>query len=124
MHSNDSFVIDTRGLTKSYKGVAALADLDLKVPRNSIFGFLGPNGAGKSTTIKLLLGLIKPTGGSATIFGRAIHALIDTTFPREALAAAITEQGIRIEELRPLTPSLEDVFVELTERRQKELEEA
>jgi ABC-2 type transport system ATP-binding protein len=44
-------------------------DLDLKVPRNSIFGFLGPNGAGKSTAIKLLLGLIKPTGGSAAIFG-------------------------------------------------------
>lgn len=43
--------------------------MDLSVPRNSIFGFLGPNGAGKSTTIKLLLGLIRPTGGSASIFG-------------------------------------------------------
>ena len=48
--------IDTHGLSKSYKEVAALRSLDLKVARNSIFGFLGPNGAGKTTTIKLLLG--------------------------------------------------------------------
>jgi ABC-2 type transport system ATP-binding protein len=65
-------VIDTRGLSKSYKGVEALKPLDLKVPKHSIFGFLGPNGSGKSTTIKLLLGLAKPTGGSGTVFGRDI----------------------------------------------------
>ena len=62
-------VISTQGLHKTFKGVEALQPLDLQVPRNSIFGFLGPNGAGKSTTIKLLLGLARPTGGSATIFG-------------------------------------------------------
>ena len=62
-------VIETRGLTKTYKGVQALKSLDLQVHRNSIFGFLGPNGAGKTTTIKLLLGLIRPTAGSATVFG-------------------------------------------------------
>ena len=63
-------VIRTKGLTKSYRGgVHALTDLDLEVPRNSIFGFLGPNGAGKTTTIKLLLGLAKPTAGTATLFG-------------------------------------------------------
>jgi ABC-2 type transport system ATP-binding protein len=59
---------------------------------------------------------------SATIFGRSIHALIDNTFPQQELAGALAGHGISIEELRPLTPSLEDVFVELTERRQKELE--
>jgi ABC-2 type transport system ATP-binding protein len=69
MNTADTFVINTQSLSKAYKGVDALSNLDLKVPRNSIFGFLGPNGAGKSTTIKLLLGLIKPTGGSAAIFG-------------------------------------------------------
>jgi ABC-2 type transport system ATP-binding protein len=63
------WVIDTRGLSKSYKEVEALKNLDLRVPKNSIFGFLGPNGAGKTTAIKLLLGLIRPTGGSATVFG-------------------------------------------------------
>ena len=62
-------VITTDGLTKTFKGVAALKALNLNVPQHSIFGFLGPNGAGKTTTIKLLLGLSKPTAGRASIFG-------------------------------------------------------
>jgi ABC-2 type transport system ATP-binding protein len=62
-------VIETYGLSKSYKGVNALQSLDLSVPQNSIFAFLGPNGAGKTTTIKLLLGLIRPTAGNARVFG-------------------------------------------------------
>ena len=69
MNTNDTWIIKTDGLSKHYNGVAALEDLNLHVPRHSIFGFLGPNGAGKSTTIKLLLGLTRPTNGSATIFG-------------------------------------------------------
>lgn len=69
MNDHETLVINTEGLTKTFKGVNALQSLDLKVPRNSIFGFLGPNGAGKTTTIKLLLGLARPTGGSATVFG-------------------------------------------------------
>ncbi|HSJ52771.1 MAG TPA: ABC transporter ATP-binding protein [Anaerolineae bacterium] len=63
------WVIETSGLTKSFKGVNALQALDLKVPHNSIFAFLGPNGSGKTTTIKLLLGLIYPTAGTARVFG-------------------------------------------------------
>jgi ABC-2 type transport system ATP-binding protein len=70
MQLSDNLVIRTQGLSKTYKGVNALQPLDLQVARHSIFGFLGPNGAGKSTTIKLLLGLSKPTGGSAKIFGQ------------------------------------------------------
>ena len=66
---NDTLVINTQGLTKTFKGVNALQSLNLKVPKNSIFGFLGPNGAGKTTAIKLLLGLSRPTSGSASIFG-------------------------------------------------------
>jgi len=62
-------VIETHGLSKTYKNVSALKSLDLKVPQHSIFGFLGPNGAGKTTTIKLLLGLAHPTAGSGSIFG-------------------------------------------------------
>ncbi len=62
-------VIHTAGLSKTYKGVAALNALDLQVPRHSIVGFLGPNGAGKTTAIRLLLGLIRPTAGSGTVFG-------------------------------------------------------
>jgi len=67
-----SYVIETQGLSKGYKGVQALKSLDLKVAPNTICGFLGPNGAGKTTTIKLLLGLAKPTGGSGRVFGKDI----------------------------------------------------
>lgn len=65
-------VIDTKGLSKTYDGVAALDSLNLQVPKNSIFGFLGPNGAGKTTAMKLLLGLTRPTSGGGTIFGQDI----------------------------------------------------
>jgi ABC-2 type transport system ATP-binding protein len=68
----ENTVIRTQGLSKAYKGVQALKSLDLEVPGNSIFGFLGPNGAGKTTTIKLLLGLVHPTSGSAEVFGHDI----------------------------------------------------
>jgi ABC-2 type transport system ATP-binding protein len=69
MNPSNGNVIQTQGLSKAYKGVSALQGLNLCVPRNSIYGFLGPNGAGKSTAIKLLLGLAKPTSGSASLFG-------------------------------------------------------
>jgi len=69
MNAPTPYVIETRGLTKTYKGVQALQALDLKVTQNSICGFLGPNGAGKTTTIKLLLGLARPTGGGGKLFG-------------------------------------------------------
>jgi len=65
-------VIYTQGLSKSFGDVKALKNLDLQVPQKSIFAFLGPNGSGKTTTIKLLLGLIRPTSGGGTIFGRDI----------------------------------------------------
>ncbi len=61
--------IETYGLSKRFGSVQALESLNLQVPRGSIFGFLGPNGAGKSTTIKLLLGLSRPTAGNGQIFG-------------------------------------------------------
>ena len=72
MNIPTSCVIETQGLTKTYKGIQALRALDLKVARNSICGFLGPNGAGKTTTIKLLLGLARPTAGSGCVFGMDI----------------------------------------------------
>jgi ABC-2 type transport system ATP-binding protein len=73
IHSpGNGFVIETRGLSKSFNGTIALNGLSLRVPKNSIFGFLGPNGAGKTTTIKLLLGLMRPTSGGGTVFGHEI----------------------------------------------------
>jgi ABC-2 type transport system ATP-binding protein len=74
MEASDQEVIQTQGLSKAFKGMKALDGLNLKVSKNSIFGFLGPNGAGKSTTIKLLLGLIQPTGGHATVFGHDVRS--------------------------------------------------
>jgi ABC-2 type transport system ATP-binding protein len=64
--------IETRGLGKRYGAVSALTDLSLRIERGEIFGFLGPNGAGKTTTIRLLLGLIAPSGGEAFLLGRPI----------------------------------------------------
>ncbi|MBS1213421.1 MAG: transporter, binding protein [Proteobacteria bacterium] len=61
---------------------------------------------------------------SATIFGRSIHALVDAGLTAEALEAALRQQGLAVESVRPLSSSLEDVFVELTRRRQRELEGA
>lgn len=68
----NSDVIKTFGLSKNYNGVKALQSLDLRVPKNSIFGFLGPNGAGKTTAMKILLGLIKSSSGAGTIFDKDI----------------------------------------------------
>jgi len=65
--------IRTEGLSKRYGAVGALADLDLEIPKGEIVGYLGPNGAGKTTTLRLLLGLIQPSGGRAEIFGFDCH---------------------------------------------------
>ena len=61
--------ITTRGLAKRFGDHTAVDGLDLEVPVGEVFGFLGPNGAGKTTTIRMLLDLIRPTGGTATVLG-------------------------------------------------------
>ncbi|MDH5482148.1 MAG: ABC transporter ATP-binding protein [Candidatus Bathyarchaeota archaeon] len=66
------FIIETTGLTKKYGSLVAVDKLDLKVEANTIHGFLGPNGAGKTTTIKVLVGLLKPDGGSVSVLGQEI----------------------------------------------------
>jgi len=63
-------VIEMKKLTKNYGKARGIIDVDLNVEQGEIFGFIGPNGAGKSTAIRTLLGLIYPTSGSATIFGK------------------------------------------------------
>ncbi|WP_047152364.1 ABC transporter ATP-binding protein [Aneurinibacillus tyrosinisolvens] len=68
----NDYVIETQGLTKQYGGKAGCRDITLQVPRGVVFGFLGPNGAGKSTFVRTMLGLLHPTGGSATMLGRPI----------------------------------------------------
>jgi len=66
------FAIETTNLTKKYGPLVAVNKLDLKVKADTIHGFLGPNGAGKTTTIKILVGLLKPDGGSVSVLGQEL----------------------------------------------------
>jgi ABC-2 type transport system ATP-binding protein len=61
--------VETHGLTRAFGAFVAVDHVDLAVPTGRIFGFLGPNGAGKSTTIKMLCGILRPTGGAARVGG-------------------------------------------------------
>ena len=69
---HDTLAIETQGLTKTYGECAAVRGLDLSVPCGAAFGLLGPNGAGKTTTIQMLLGLLTPTAGRATVLGKDV----------------------------------------------------
>ncbi len=64
-----TLAIETQQLRKEYKGRAVVQSLDLEVGEGEVFGFLGPNGAGKSTTVKMLLGLVRPTSGTLRVLG-------------------------------------------------------
>ena len=66
----ETLVIATQGLTKRFRsGQVAVDHIDLAVPKGAVYGFLGPNGSGKTTTIRMLLGLIRPTDGTVTLLG-------------------------------------------------------
>jgi ABC-2 type transport system ATP-binding protein len=74
-----ALAIETRQLTRYFNDFCAVSSIDLAVERGTFYGFLGPNGAGKSTTIKMLTGLLAPSGGQVRVLGRNV---LD---PREAL---------------------------------------
>lgn len=67
-------IIKTNSLTKIYGEQVCVNNLNMSVPENRVYGFLGPNGAGKSTTLKMLLGLVRPTKGEIDIFGRRVNS--------------------------------------------------
>src|SRR5512133_36047 len=71
MPAND-LAIDTYSLRKEFGKKVAVEDLSLQVERGEVFGFLGPNGAGKTTSVKMLLGLIRPTSGKAMLLGEPL----------------------------------------------------
>ncbi|MER6159851.1 ABC transporter ATP-binding protein [Streptomyces sp. NPDC001868] len=74
--------IHTQGLTKTFRGGQVAVDhLELTVPGGSVFGFLGPNGSGKTTTIRMLMGLIEPTSGTARVLGRPMPRSSRTVLP-------------------------------------------
>src|SRR2546429_7982097 len=79
---SDNIVISTSRLTKAFGKLVAVNDLHLQVMRGDVFGFLGPNGSGKTTTIRMLLGLIRPTAGRAIIFGMDTTQQMPLILPR------------------------------------------
>lgn len=66
-------IVQTTGLCKQYGQSMRVRGLNLSVPEGCIYGFLGPNGAGKSTTLKMILGLVHPTAGQISVFGKAVN---------------------------------------------------
>src|SRR5215475_6645208 len=68
----EAWDIEARGLTKKFGAFTAVRNLNLRVPRGTIFGFLGLNGSGKATTVKLLTGLLTPTAGESLIAGEPV----------------------------------------------------
>ena len=66
------FEIETHNLTRTFGELVAVRDLELQIPKGTLFGFLGPNGSGKSTTVKMLTGILPPTSGEVFIGGRSV----------------------------------------------------
>jgi ABC-2 type transport system ATP-binding protein len=82
--------IELTGLTKTYRGVAAVSDLTTTVVPGKVTAFLGPNGAGKTTTLRMILGLVRPSGGRALVDGLP-YAELD--FPRRIVGAVLGPDG-------------------------------
>ena len=74
MTDSDAAVVTTRALAKRYGSQEALHGIDLDIPRGSVFGMIGPNGAGKTTTMRLLLDIIRPSGGELRVLGESPRA--------------------------------------------------
>lgn len=70
--SHADFAIETQGMTRAFGGVNAVENLDIAIPKGTIYGFLGPNGCGKSTSIRMLTGLLSPTSGNIRVLGETL----------------------------------------------------
>lgn len=91
------YIIETDNITKKYGDFTAVNNVNLKIPRNSVYGVLGPNGAGKTTLISMLCTILSPTSGSATVNGydvvknaKAVRASIGIVFQSRALDDILT----------------------------------
>ena len=87
-----SLAVLAEGLTRDFGAIRAVDDLDLAIPVGQVFGFLGPNGAGKTTTIRLLLGLLEPTSGRATVLGH--DTLRESQAVRRRAGALLEHAGL------------------------------
>ena len=115
-------VVETRGLRKQYGEITAVNGVDLKVRRGEVFGFLGPNGSGKTTTLRMLLGLVTPSGGDVTVLGEQpgaaaglakIGAMVETPafYPflsgRDNLKVLAGHAGVSEERIGPVLETVE-----------------
>ena len=100
--------IQTKGLTKFYGKARGITDLNLAVEEGEFFGFIGPNGAGKSTTIRILTGLIKSSGGSASIFGKDVSGKKDELLEDIGYlpSEAVFYNGMKVEDVIKLSADL------------------
>lgn len=100
--------IETMGLTKFYGKARGITGLDLAVEEGEFFGFIGPNGAGKSTTIRILTGLIKSSGGSASIFGRDVSGKKDEILADVGYlpSEAVFYNGMKVKDVIKLSADL------------------
>lgn len=100
--------IETMGLTKFYGKARGITGLDLAVEEGEFFGFIGPNGAGKSTTIRILTGLIKSSGGSASIFGKDVSGKKDEILADVGYlpSEAIFYNGMKVKDVIRLSADL------------------
>jgi ABC-2 type transport system ATP-binding protein len=89
--------IEVKDLTKNYGEITAVDHINFNVRKGEIFGFLGPNGAGKTTTIRILTGVIKPDGGTATIMGYSI-----------------LEQALKAKQIMSVVPEMANAYIDLT----------
>src|SRR2546430_16814512 len=85
----DALPVEARGLVKRYGDIVAVDHVDLMVEPGDVYGYLGPNGAGKTTSLRMLLGLIRPTEGGAKLFGR--NPLHDGARALEGVAGFVEE---------------------------------
>ncbi len=114
--------IDARGLTRTFGRLEAVNGLTLQVPSGSVFAFIGPNGAGKTTTIKLLMNLIRPTAGQATVLGTDSRRLGPRDFQRIGYVSENQKlpdwmtPGELFEYCRPLYPTWDDGFRQKLQR--------
>lgn len=121
-------ILEINGLSKRYKGVQALDDLNLKVEKGMIFGLLGPNGSGKTTTLGILLGILRPSKGNFSWFGnlakdenrKRIGALLETPnfYPYLSAVRNLKITG-KIKEVEDIDDRIEHVLktVDLWDRR-------
>lgn len=125
----NEYIVETTGLTKQYKKQKVVSDVNMKVPKGSIYGFIGRNGAGKTTTLKMICGLTKPTSGEIKLFKgthkgftyRSIGALIENVGAYPDLSAKenmkLKAIGLGLHDMKEIDEVLENLGLHHTGKK-------